>query len=334
MNATSFQTSMYGPTSGQRYDIFDQGRITGIQDWGSNFDGPLQGILVHTWSSDHQTLADNPDKWGNDSIEVSCTPFTITSTQYIDGFRIITNNDRVQYLGFHISDGSTYSCAYSTTGTDTGWIILDNVQLIGFKIQIGNHLDAIGFQFEYIPDNTTFITPDYGADGGNRWIELFNIGSIRSITDWGYSNNWDNAIIIKSMNSESYTLENTLGSDSLLYNSCLPFTLSDGEYIDTYRIRYTDNYVVGLGFITSQVNVHECGVNTLAFTTGWIQVNNGNAYLSGMWVKWAWIIDSIALQFTQISPTANPTTAEPTLSPSTNSPTSFPSIYRYSSFLV
>eukprot|EP01084_Bolivina_argentea_P039259 72566_1 len=114
--------------------VLSQGRISGIQHWGAT--NGYESIKIKSWSADSKSQYKIPE-FGGYSIVSSCPPFTLPDDQYIDGYRVkYHSTDGVRYLGFHISNGSTFECSQNnvTNLHDTQWIIYNNPpkQLTGY----------------------------------------------------------------------------------------------------------------------------------------------------------------------------------------------------------
>eukprot|EP01084_Bolivina_argentea_P085750 154986_1 len=163
----SLLTDTYGGSGGETFILYNQSRISGIQEWGitAEINAHDEGITIKQWSADNKSSGP-PYQWGTTAINEHCTSFTLSSTQYINGYRVIHDFTFIRYLGFHISNNDTYICSLSnallstlTNLQDTEWIIMENLYLNGFYVRLGGIIDAIQFQFEPIPTVSPTLFP-------------------------------------------------------------------------------------------------------------------------------------------------------------------------------
>eukprot|EP01084_Bolivina_argentea_P128393 226958_1 len=176
----------------------------------------------------------------------------------------------------------------------------------------------------------SLLTPEYGGSGG-KFESYLDQGRVSGILYWGIKddNNY-NALIIRNWTSDSLNLNIILMGDRIPTTNCTPFELPNTEYINGYRVMYNNimspQYVRFIGFHTSDNDEYICSANQSVLNqndtvdTGWIIYPK--MFLSGFQGRWAWLIDSMSFQFTNVtsSPTITPS-LYPTLNP-TSKPTS------------
>ena len=164
-------TPIYGNSnSGDRFMHFSTSeqngnRIKGINKWGNahyiqyNNDGTgipyirFEGnIVIKSWSTDMKRDNNEAIGWAPLGYQ-RCESFTLNDTDYIDGYRILSNH-YIAGIQFKTYFGNIYSCLPKSDKyimnnelNDTGWIIYHNMYLSGIYGQKGAVIDGIGFQF-------------------------------------------------------------------------------------------------------------------------------------------------------------------------------------------
>ena len=165
-----------GPEGDQFVQVYDQGRINHIE-WGliKWRHWSMYGALVITnWESDNQTSHGTSNtKFTNlyyQDHTISCTPFTLRSTDYIIGLTIWYDKEYVYGLQFDTLEQQSYSCYNSTViiGKNTTTISHSPdtnpnnfYYLTGFNVSYGNNIDAIKFQFTSFSPNSSRSNPSY-----------------------------------------------------------------------------------------------------------------------------------------------------------------------------
>ena len=161
--SNSILSTYYGGEDGSPYTALDQGRINHIE-WGyypQETGTPHSGAIVFTnWISDRQTIQ-------FPSIPLTlipCKSFTLSTYDFITGFKIYYDLNYIFGLEFYTLQGNTYSCYHNETIINKESSIVspdflyigneDFYYLSGFDAMIGAVCDGIQFQFSHIADSS------------------------------------------------------------------------------------------------------------------------------------------------------------------------------------
>ena len=183
-------TTTYGHFEGNQYEALNQGRISTINEWGTDH---VIGLQIINWKSDSQTEFAG---YGRGTIDQSCLSFNLSQTNdYIIGYKIYVDEviyyideededeqvpvlrDVIRGLVFYTRNGETYECVedenvknvYTNTYND-GY---DFYYLSGWKIYSQRTINSIQFQFTKLSASesspptlnpTIFVTSQYNEE--------------------------------------------------------------------------------------------------------------------------------------------------------------------------
>eukprot|EP01084_Bolivina_argentea_P298371 514152_1 len=168
----------------------------------------------------------------------------------------------------------------------------------------------------YLVFGDSFTTPTYGGGGGDD-AEALGQGRVNYLGHWGLiedDSNWPfltgtlTNIDWMSDNRTYYEIE-TIGeySGNGQIVECEAMMLSDHEWIDTYRVLYSDerpgngNYVFGLFFRSNKGNLFGCVTeDETAYDKDTGFIKHGGYFLSGFDFHAKECIDNIGFQFTRV----------------------------------
>eukprot|EP01083_Nonionella_stella_P177883 626725_1 len=152
-------TPSYGSTapSARSIDI-NQGRINAIPSWSIN---AYRGVTNMKWISDEQTSFNDNYGYVTRYDNNKCANFTLDDDDYINGYRVIYNNDTVRGLTFYAKKGGLHQCISNDLADGqehSGDIIYPDRYLSGFYVSSGTNIYTIAFQFTHV--NNTNICPN------------------------------------------------------------------------------------------------------------------------------------------------------------------------------
>eukprot|EP01083_Nonionella_stella_P305904 1068958_1 len=157
--ASTVLSTRYGGSGGTPTSSLNQGRVSGISDWGTGaFGGSAtnQAVYISAWFSDGET---GNEQYGETHDWIyPCTPFNLTSDDYIIGFRVHFQSPTSYLRGLELYtlNGNQYECLAPDM---TGYIYetvsyfvdpYDFYYLTGWKGNAGGIIDAIQFEFTEI----------------------------------------------------------------------------------------------------------------------------------------------------------------------------------------
>eukprot|EP01084_Bolivina_argentea_P315195 546020_1 len=186
-------TSKYGGSGGTAQSALNQGRISGILDWGISTccNGPQYAMYIHNWTSDGITTVLN---WGNgDQDTAPCNPFNLTNNDYITGYKVYygTSGLRlVRGLIFYTLNGYSYSCLapnINNFGNDqvSYYSQIDDFSyLTGWKGGAGAVIDYIQLQFTAMTNLTNGLIAHFNFDDPAQF-GLDSSGNGNSATNYG-----------------------------------------------------------------------------------------------------------------------------------------------------
>ena len=148
---STIMTPEYGGPGGAEYsDAVNQGRINAINDWGYN----CCNLAIKDWTSDSQTVSRGYGyvSTGNGSRYTQCTPFQLSSSDFIVGYQVFYK-DKVVGLDLYTRNGHHHSCIGPNANPSQSNITLYNTSaddfyyLSGWIIRSANIIDKIQLQF-------------------------------------------------------------------------------------------------------------------------------------------------------------------------------------------
>eukprot|EP01083_Nonionella_stella_P294436 1000935_1 len=152
-------TPSYGSTapSARSIDI-NQGRINAIPSWSIN---AYRGVTNMKWISDEQTSFNDNYGYVTRYDNNKCANFTLDDDDYINGYRVVYNNDTIRGLTFYTKKGGLHQCISNDLADGqehSGDIIYPDRYLSGFYVSSGTNIYTIAFQFTHV--NNTNICPN------------------------------------------------------------------------------------------------------------------------------------------------------------------------------
>eukprot|EP01083_Nonionella_stella_P282181 960295_1 len=153
-------TPSYGSSTHYRRNIdINQGRINAITSWALNVDDKYNGVANMKWASDQQTSFN--DNYGSATDLAKCVNFTLDDDDYINGYRVVYNNDTVRGLTLYTKKSRFYHCISNDLPNgqeDSGDVMYPDRYLSGFYVSSHSIIDSIAFQFTHV--NNTNICPN------------------------------------------------------------------------------------------------------------------------------------------------------------------------------
>ena len=143
------------------------------------------------------------------------------------------------------------------------------------------------------------ITDIYGGSGGWPTIDI-NQGRINRIVSWQVSSR-PGLASVQWESDEQTAFGSVYGWNS--GSECGEYILDSEDYINGYRVLYS-GLVESITLYTKSGRTFQCEISSLSSSyqdTG--NVIFPNHYLTGFYVRWGTIIDSIGFQFTAINTT-------------------------------
>eukprot|EP01083_Nonionella_stella_P106790 308500_1 len=140
-------TAKYGTSGGDFHSVLDQGRVYAMLNWGLESSKYLQ---IRGWESDWQ-MADTI--YGTGTERSLCTPFSLSSDDYITGYHIWFDSKGISGLQFVTRNGVTLSCIGISDSTTTSYSNnydygpFNFSYLTGWNVWSGEYIDQIQFQF-------------------------------------------------------------------------------------------------------------------------------------------------------------------------------------------
>eukprot|EP01083_Nonionella_stella_P106791 308501_1 len=140
-------TPIYGGDGGEFYSVLNQGRVYAMLDWGLASNKYLQ---IRGWKSDWQ-MADTI--YGTGTERSLCTPFSLSSDDYITGYHIWFDSHGISGVQFLTRNGLTLSCIglddSTTTSYSNNYLYgpFNFSYLTGWNVWSGSMIDQIQFQF-------------------------------------------------------------------------------------------------------------------------------------------------------------------------------------------
>eukprot|EP01083_Nonionella_stella_P053327 141097_1 len=152
----SIATTAYGGIGGEWHDLYNQGRIYAINDWGyRNDDEWYKGLRISDWYSDNQT---ENYVYGIGTLYTACADLVLSNHDFIVGYKmwIQATEGRPCRLEFNTRNGHTFGCGNPIFNLSTTTAIheesfnygeYDFWYLSGWHIKSGFHVVQLGFQF-------------------------------------------------------------------------------------------------------------------------------------------------------------------------------------------
>eukprot|EP01083_Nonionella_stella_P167771 564719_1 len=160
-------TEAYGADSGgEWHDLYDQGRIYAINDWGYRDDEStwMRGLKIRDWDAESQS---EDFVYGTGATHGPCPVFNLSSDDFIVGYKMWIEPTELRpcRLQLYTRSGDMHGCSAPQFDLETASAIYeeqfdsggDNFwYLTGWHIKSGANIDTLGFQFtKYIPAPTT-----------------------------------------------------------------------------------------------------------------------------------------------------------------------------------
>ena len=161
----------YGGYGGSTWYNLNQGRIYSIEWgwWHQTWDSWYGALILKSFQSDEKSGHFNPFPDG----QTQCQSFTLTSSDFIAGYKIHYTENYVLGLTFYSFEGETHSCYNNDIINDPNINIsihtqspnelFNNTQdfyfLSGWQGQFGAAIDGIQFQFTHISAAAVPFTP-------------------------------------------------------------------------------------------------------------------------------------------------------------------------------
>eukprot|EP01083_Nonionella_stella_P159142 518844_1 len=145
---TTRLTPIHGDPGGVSYSVLNQGRVYAMLDWSLAGNKYLQ---IWKWKSDLQLI--NNTIYGHGTDRSLCTPFTLSSDDYITGYHIWFDITGVSGLKLFTHNDLTFSCIGNNNSNTTSYSNTYDYgpynfsYLTGWNVWAGSLIDRIQFQF-------------------------------------------------------------------------------------------------------------------------------------------------------------------------------------------